>query len=375
MLILALLIGEMFNLSFIFNKYIVVMKDVILSDFSSEKSSFDLYRQKMESLLFDLLKQENVIIHHISSRTKDSESLSKKIDNRSNKYNSLKDITDLVGIRIISYLESDVDLIAEKISKEFLIDPENSIDKRELNTDQFGYKSLHLVVNLNSTRATLPEYRNYKDFKCEIQIRSILQHAWAEIEHDLGYKGKYAIPDQYKRSFNRLAALLETADLEFDRLKRDLSKYELAVVDLIKTSPQDVKIDQASLQQFNLENNILNEARSLMSKVTGWTYNKDLDTLHGITERFELFGMKTIKDIEDSLKDNNEVFFKYLSEFTKDFKYSEIGSTIVLFYYQHFLAGKTEDVLKITEYQNYGEISIAGKPERFIEIYQKVKLL
>lgn len=145
------------------------MKDIILSNFLTKKSGLDSYRQKMVNLLSDLLDQEKIIIHHISSRTKDSESLSKKIDRKLGKYNSLNDITDLVGIRIISYLESDVDIIAEKVSKEFLIDSENSIDKRELNADQFGYKSLHLVVNLNDSRTSLPEYRDYRDLKCEFK--------------------------------------------------------------------------------------------------------------------------------------------------------------------------------------------------------------
>lgn len=349
------------------------MKDKILSDFLASEKRLDLYRERAEGLLLNLLQQENVMIHHISSRTKKIESLTKKIDNKLGKYNLLNDITDLVGIRIITYLESDVDVIAGIVSREFLVDLENSIDKRELKNDQFGYKSLHLVVNLHTSRASLPEYRNYKDLKCEIQIRSILQHAWAEIEHDLGYKGKYAIPDQYKRNFNRLAALLETADLEFDRLKRELSEYENEVGELIKNAPQNVKIDQASLLQFNLENDILIEARDLISQITGWEYSPDLNNLIGIPERFELFGIKTIKDIEDALKNDKETFFRYLKIFTKDFKYYTMGLTIVLFYYQHFLAGKTEDISKIIEYQDYGEISIAGKPEIFLENFLKAK--
>lgn len=206
-----------------------------------------------------------------------------------------------------------------------------------------------------------------------IQIRSILQHAWAEIEHDLGYKGKYAIPDQYKRNFNRLAALLETADLEFDRLKRELSEYEVEVGELIKHTPQDVKIDQASLLKFNLENDVLNEARELISRMNGWDYSPDLNNLIGITERFEMFGMKTIKDIEDALKEDKEMFFSYLRHFVKDLSYYNIGLTIVLFYYQHFLAGKSESIETIINYQNYGPITIAGEPEKILSDYAIAK--
>lgn len=349
------------------------MKDKILSDFLVVKKTLDSYRERAENLLVDLLKQDGIIIHHISSRTKDYNSLSRKIDRKFEKYSSLDGITDLVGIRIISYLESDVDVIAGLVSKEFLVDPDNSVDRRKLNADQFGYKSLHLVVNLSESRTNLTEYQNYKNLKCEIQIRSILQHAWAEIEHDLGYKGKSAIPDQYKRNFNRLAALLETADLEFVRLKRELSEYESEVGELIKKTPEDVKIDQASLTQFSIENVILQEARDLMSSITGWIYAEELNNLNGITERFEFFGMKTIKDIEDALIKDKDVFFKYLKNFTKDLKQTKISVTIPLFYYQHFLAGKTGNLSKVAEYQNWSGTPLGGSPEVYIELYKKAK--
>ena len=68
------------------------------------------------------------------------------------------------------------------------------------------------MCSLTPERAALAEYEAFKDMKCEIQVRSILQNAWAEIEHDLGYKTKEAIPVQSQRRFARLAGLLELAD-------------------------------------------------------------------------------------------------------------------------------------------------------------------
>lgn len=351
------------------------MKDKILSDFLAKKKILESFCGRTVNLLSDLLRQEGIITHHISGRTKEHESLNKKIDKKQGKYSSLDDITDLVGIRIISYLESDVDVIAKLISKEFIIDPKNSIDKRELNIDQFGYKSLHLVVNLNNSRAGLTEYKDYKSLKCEIQIRSILQHAWAEIEHDLGYKGNSAIPDQYKRNFNRLAALLETADIEFDRLKRELTEYESEVGNLIKTAPQNVKIDQASLNQFNLENDILINVREVMSKITGWSYDYSKNSLDGIIDRFKFFEMKTIKDIEEALKKDEKVFLAYVEEFTKSLQYKDITITIALYYFQHFLAGKTEDIEKVRQYKQYNGANIGGHAEKYIADYLKAKTI
>lgn len=349
------------------------MNDKILSDFLAKKKTLESFCGRTINLLSDLLHQEGIIIHHIGGRTKDPESLNKKIDKKLGKYSTLDDITDLVGVRIISYLESDVDVIAKLISKEFNVDLKNSIDKRELNIDQFGYKSLHLVVTLNNSRAGLTEYKDYKNLKCEIQIRSILQHAWAEIEHDLGYKGKSAIPNQYKRNFNRLAALLETADIEFDRLKRELNEYESQVSELIKTAPQNVKIDQASLNRFNLENKTLIKAREIMANVTGWDYDYSRNSLDGIIERFDFFEMKTIKDIEEALKKDEKVFLLYVEQFASKLKIKDITIVIALYYFQHFLAGKTEDVEKVKKYKQYKGANIGGLPAEYIKDYQKAK--
>lgn len=351
------------------------MKDKILSDFLAKKNILESFCGRTVNLLSDLLNKEGISIHHISGRTKEHESLNKKIDKKQDKYSNLDDITDLVGVRIISYLESDVDIIAKLISKEFIVDLKNSIDKRELNIDQFGYKSLHLVVTLNNSRAGLTEYKDYKSLKCEIQIRSILQHAWAEIEHDLGYKAKSSIPDQYQRNFNRLAALLETADIEFDRLKRELNEYESEVGKLIKQAPQNVKIDQASLNQFNLENSILIQAREVMSKITGWSYDYSKNSLDGIIDRFEFFGMKTIKDIEEALKKDEKIFLAYVQEFTQKLQYKDITITIALYYFQHFLAGKTENIETILKYKQYKGGNIGGRPEIYITDYQKAKTI
>jgi len=67
----------------------------------------------------------------------------------------------------------------------------------------------------------LSEYALFDKMKCEIQVRTILQHAWAEIEHDLVYKSPADIPFRVRRRFASLAGLLEIADREFESLRQD----------------------------------------------------------------------------------------------------------------------------------------------------------
>ncbi|MDH5032747.1 GTP pyrophosphokinase [Chryseobacterium cucumeris] len=348
------------------------MKEIILKEFKEKHTKYTLFCSKLISLIGDLLHQKELIIHNMSGRVKENQSLAKKIDKKIDKYTSINDITDIIGIRIITHLENEVDIVEKLIRDEFKIDEENSIDKRELSNDQFGYRSLHLVISLNNTRDGLAEYSSYKNLKCEIQIRSILQHAWAEIEHDLGYKGKIQIPDQYKRNFNRLSALLEIADKEFVRLKKELSNYESEVSDLIISEPQNVGINKASLEKFNLENEILIEARDFLSNKMQWKYIESDGGSDSIISRFNYFRMKTIKDINDSLTENKDLFFKFLNVFTEGFNYSEISINIIIYYFQHFLAAISENEDYIEGYLNY-YYTIGGEPEEFIQKIQKAK--
>jgi hypothetical protein len=175
------------------------------------------------------------------------------------------DITDIVGIRVITYFDNDVDIIAELVEKEFKIDRPNSIDKRKLEADKFGYMSLHYVASLSPQRLKLSENKKYKSLKFELQIRSILQHSWAEIEHDLGYKGEFTIPDFAKRNFHRIAALLETADIEFTRLKKDLLEYEKKIQSGKNSVLKTESINKITLAHYIKNSKILHEIDKAIS--------------------------------------------------------------------------------------------------------------
>jgi ppGpp synthetase/RelA/SpoT-type nucleotidyltranferase len=112
------------------------------------------------------------------------------------------------------------------VEREFVVDRTNSVDKRTLlDPDRFGYQSLHYVAALSVARTGLAEYGRFTGLRVEIQIRSTLQHAWAEIEHDLGYKSAAGVPRDIRRRFSRIAGLLELADEEFSVIRRDLDAY------------------------------------------------------------------------------------------------------------------------------------------------------
>jgi putative GTP pyrophosphokinase len=201
------------------------MMSELLHDYDQQHERLKAFERKLATLVEDLLGDFK--IHSIDSRLKGRDSFEKKLAIRADRwYTRLDQVTDLVGIRIITFYDEDVDEVAEVIKKEFLIDDDNSIDKRLLPADRFGYLSLHHIVSLKPDRCRLAEYKPFDGLKAEVQIRSLLQHGWAEVEHGLGYKSSFELPLRYRRSFSRLAGLLELVDQEFTRLRHELAWYQ-----------------------------------------------------------------------------------------------------------------------------------------------------
>jgi ppGpp synthetase/RelA/SpoT-type nucleotidyltranferase len=350
------------------------MKDIILQQYDEKHELYTGCGERCKKILLEQLEETKISIHNIAIRTKTRKSLAEKIEIKGEKYTDLKDITDICGIRVVTYLESDVYEIARLIEKNFVVDKANSASTRKLNADQFGYKSLHYVVSLNEGKVNIADARKYSKLKIEIQIRSILQHAWAEIEHDLGYKGRMAIPEHFRRSFNRLAALLETADVEFDRLKKDLADYEIQIKKDIKNIPHSVSINQATLSYFINTNDVLEKARILIKH----NVNCSFLPKHNLTpelERLSFFNIRTIGELQDFLNYHEQNYLKFVHLYTLGLELEEMHIAIPLFYFQHFLACTHKSESFLEEYFIYGShIIVDGfSAEELINIYNKAQ--
>ena len=283
---------------------------LILEDFENCKNLYNDFTVKCKSLIIDLLEVEEIKFHQITNRIKEKNKLEGKIFKKNHKYSKLSEITDIAGIRIITYFEDEVDRIAQIIESEFEVDYENSIDKRQMENDKFGYRSLHFVISLNRNRLKLLEYKKFNKLKVEIQIRTILQHSWAEIEHDIGYKGEKSIPQFAKRTFYRVAALLETADLEFVKLKNLLAEYETKVAYEIIETPETVSIDKTSLISFinsNIKIAELDKQFSEYLNVGLFDPERVVDEL--LNDLFSV-NLKTIKELDEIISNNSKELFE-----------------------------------------------------------------
>jgi ppGpp synthetase/RelA/SpoT-type nucleotidyltranferase len=252
------------------------------------------------------------------------------------KYSSLEDITDLIGIRIITYYSDTVDMIAELIEKEFIVDRENTIDKRiAIDPEKFGYMSLHYVISLDRTRGALPEYSRFKDLKIEVQIRTILQHTWAEIEHDLGYKNKIEIPKDIRRSFGRLSGLLEIADKEFIEIRKFLNIYENEMQTELTTSMDKVEINKLSLESYIETSSIIKELNHYIANIFAYQITKTKNT-DDILKKLDYLEYKTIKSIDDDINKDFDLI-KLIADFMvsdsdDDYENCYISNTISIFY-------------------------------------------
>jgi putative GTP pyrophosphokinase len=224
-----------------------------MSEFDDQRHLYLRYVQIIQRLFVGLLADHGMSVHAIEGRVKSRESLMSKIMRNEGRFQRLKDIDDVAGVRIITYFEDDVHNVADILRQGFSV-METEDKKRSLRPNVFGYLSLHVVVRLPPQLLDDPANAGLGDLKVEVQIRSMLQHAWAEIEHDLGYKTVVQIPDEHRRLFSMLSGLLELADTQFNKLKHDLSTYEMNVQERIGAEPADVSINKSSLVEFVVSN-------------------------------------------------------------------------------------------------------------------------
>ena len=214
-----------------------------------------VYEQMAEMIpekLKGFFAEAGIIVAAVEHRVKTESSLVGKLQLKGDKYHSIYDITDLVGIRVITFYNDDVDKVASVLERLFEIDWENSIDKRKAHEiDSFGYLSLHYICRVPESAYTNPEHPEINQIRFEVQMRTVLQHAWANLNHDTGYKSGVEIPKVYKRHLSRLAGMLELVDDEFSRIRLELADYRRQVQNLVASGNLDeVPLDGDSFRSY-----------------------------------------------------------------------------------------------------------------------------
>src|ERR1035441_2698823 len=154
----------------------------ILAEFDRRKDQYDDLGAGTKGLIETILKKEKIGIHSVQARVKSRKKLESKYCKSDKDYRCLDDMPDVVGFRIITYYSDELDVIAEIIGREFSeLRPRE--DKRIGSPDTFGYSAIHFDCGYLQGRLSGTEYKRFSDARFEIQVTTILGHAWAEMHH------------------------------------------------------------------------------------------------------------------------------------------------------------------------------------------------
>ncbi|MCQ2114200.1 MAG: hypothetical protein MJY52_03955 [Bacteroidaceae bacterium] len=275
---------------------------MILEEYEQMLPVFKKMKEIVLEKLRTLLKENNILVTAVDGRVKTEKSLAGKLELKGAKYRFLSDLTDIFGARVITFYSDEVDKIAALIENNFDIDWNESVDKRKMHElNSFGYMSLHYICRIPKSVYHDDKMPEINEYRFEIQMRTTLQHAWASIYHDNGYKTDVEVPQEYIRTLNRLAGMLELADDEFSRIRTALNEYRYKIQNLLRDGKfAEIKLDGDSFARY-LE---LNPFKRLTDKIAAINQAE----IHPTTtlpylKILQKLGFKTLGDIE-TLKNN-----------------------------------------------------------------------
>ncbi len=188
-----------------------------VADYEARRPALVAATENYLRLVTALLDDAGINYLSITARTKSIESFAAKaeraVDGRRLFIDPIVEITDQVGLRVITYLREDVAAVATLLADEMRLLDDRDMGLETAREGRWGYASRHLLVGVEGEQQP-----------ASIQVRTVLQHAWAEFEHDIRYKG--SIPAEHApdldRRFTLAAGLLELADREFTAIRERL---------------------------------------------------------------------------------------------------------------------------------------------------------
>lgn len=213
----------------------IALNETFLTQLQISKPAFEAWGEHVVKQVSEMLLAEIGLVRFKkffkidpSFRVKDEASASKK-QSKKNYENPFEDMTDLVGARFVVLLRTDLDLL-ERIIVSYAgwtVSRERHYEyEAESDPDVFDYQSIHFLIRSvgveNKNGVSIPD-----GTVCEVQIRTILQHAYAELCHDRIYKTEELIPASARRVVARCMALMETTDLMFCEAAKEIEQISI----------------------------------------------------------------------------------------------------------------------------------------------------
>ena len=278
---------------------------MILEEYREKMPAFEKLRDFVCDFLKKKVAENNIYVTAVEARIKAEASLAEKIERKSGKYKSLMDLTDILGARVITFYNDDVDKIAALVESLFVVDWKNSVDKRKMHElHSFGYSSLHFICSIPKSLYEDPECPEINEIRFEIQMRTALQHVWAVLDHDTGYKSGFEIPQEYLRNLNRLAGMLELVDEQFCKISTDINNYRYHVQSLVHSG----RFDEVALNGDSFGNYLKLKPFDKLNQRIAAINQAEIheSSMMPFLKTLKFLRFKTLADVDKLVKENSE---------------------------------------------------------------------
>ncbi len=246
--------------------------------------------EQAAALVTSILDEAGINYLTVTGRTKSVASFAEKAgrtrDGQPLYPSPLTDITDQLGVRVITYVQDDVEAVAGLLADQVVVHDDRDMGQQTASEGRWGYASRHLLVALDAARESQPAYAGLRGRVAQVQVRTVLQHAWAEFEHDIRYKGN--VPDDaaadLDRRFTLAAGLIELADREFATIRERIQAAAPG-------SPAEPEADHIVGQEL---------ATFLAGHYSdaGWSHTDHYDWIAGLLAQL---GIDSVDDLADLL--------------------------------------------------------------------------
>lgn len=292
-----------------------------IEEFEDNMQEYEIFMFHLQQKVEKILKDDNIFYVKTEARVKSLDSFKRKLEIKRKKYeNPLEEMTDILGIRIITYYREDLNSILSLLKKNFKIDYKNSTNKlKSLKYNEMGYLSLHYICKYKASQKNIS---GCGDFKFEVQIRTALQHIWAQIDHQLRYKSLVKLPNKVQRKLFRISAMLESIDDEFDSIKNEVQVVESFYKENFNEKEYSLRLDISSINFYLKYNDTF--IRSICKKLGVFHFNnfevameEDLEKkLVKFALQFNKNRIIYIEKLVNSIYKNTDIFLKNLDEHT-----------------------------------------------------------
>ncbi|MEV4207558.1 GTP pyrophosphokinase [Nocardia salmonicida] len=262
-------------------------------EYDAKRGQYEELRGEVEFALRRAL--EGINTHNIVVRLKDRKSFIEKIERKS--YDDpFGQMPDIVGARVVCRFLDDITLVDSTVREIFTV---AKVEDKTASAapETFAYRSVHYECRIRDDNKG-PHYDSIKEITFEIQVRTILQDAWAVVEHALAYKGLSSIPPELRRDFSALVGLFHIADKSFQQLRYDVEKSERKATEVVGTTSERGDDSAEATNSITLDRGIVKAV--LTQKFPDHDRSDDLD-YSALVDELSAAKIHTLGDLSQAL--------------------------------------------------------------------------